>query len=72
MNATLSFVLPEKPTQNNFVESFNTKLRDECLNKLCFRAQDEARYEIELWHEHHNDARPQISLNYMSPVKHAK
>ncbi len=68
----LSFIQPEKPTQNAFVESLNGKFRNECLNQHWFRTMEEARYEIGLWREHYNHVRPHSSLNYLSPVEFAK
>ncbi len=44
----LSFIQPEEPTQNAFVESLNGKFRNECLNQHWFRMMNEARYEIDL------------------------
>lgn len=61
----LNFIQPGKPTQNAFVESLNGKFRDGCLNQHWFRAIDEARYEIDLWHKH-------SSLNYLTPLALAK
>jgi len=68
----LNFIQPGKPTQNAFVESFNGKLRDSCLNQHWFRSIDEARYEIDQWRDHYNNERPHSSLNYLTPVAFAK
>ena len=67
----LAFIQPGKPTQNAFVESFNGKFRDNCLNQHWFRNLTEAREEIGLWQEHFNTVRPHSSLNYMTPVAFA-
>jgi putative transposase len=67
----LNFIQPGKPTQNAFVESFNGKFRDACLNQHWFRTLQEARYEIELWQQHYNHERPHSSLNYLTPVAFA-
>ena len=64
----LNFIQPGKPTQNAFIESLNGKFRNECLNQHWFRTIDEARYEIDLWRNHYNHARPHSSLNYLTPV----
>lgn len=56
-----------KPTQNTFVESFNGKFRQSCLNLCCFQTLVEARIEIEKWRQHDNDVRTHSSLNYLPP-----
>ena len=63
----LAFIQPGKPTQNAFVESFNGKFRQACLNQHWFRTLDEARHEINQWRQHYNEVRPHSSLNYLSP-----
>ena len=63
----LAFTQPGKPTQNAFVESFNGKFRDSCLNQQWFRSLGEARAEISLWRHHYNHVRPHSSLNYLPP-----
>lgn len=68
---TLAFIQPGKPTQNAFVESFNGKFRDNCLNQHWFRSLSEARKEIVKWQDHFNTERPQSSLNYMTPIAFA-
>jgi len=70
-NVTLSFIQPGKPTQNAFVESFNGKFRDTCLNQHWFRSIEEAKHEIDNWRFHYNHERPHSSLNYMTPVAFA-
>ena len=68
----LAFIQPGKPTQNAFVESFNGKFRNECLNQHWFRTIEEAREIIEQYRRHYNHERPHSSLNYMTPVAFAK
>lgn len=68
----LNFIQPGKPTQNAFVESFNGRFRDSCLNQHWFRSLQEARYEIERWKHHYNNERPHSSLDYLTPVAFAK
>lgn len=68
----LDFIQPGQPTQNAFVESLNGKLRNECLNLRWFRAQEQARYEIEQWQRHYNEVRPHSSLGFMPPAVYAK
>ena len=50
----LNFIQPGKPTQNAFVESFNGKFRDSCLNQHWFRSLDDAREKIETWRKGYN------------------
>jgi len=65
----LRFIQPGKPTQNSFVESFNGRLRDECLNQHWFLSVADARQIIETWREDYNTIRPHSSLDDMSPVQ---
>ena len=64
----LHFIQPGKPTQNAFVESFNGKFRDGCLNQHWFRDIQEASSIIENWRQHYNEVRPHSSLNYQPPA----
>jgi len=68
----LHFIQPGKPTQNAFVESFNARFRDGCLNQHWFRDLDEARFEIDRWRQHYNEVRPHSSLGYVPPAVYAK
>ena len=65
---TLHFIQPGKPTQNAFVESFNGRFRDGCLNQHWFRDLADARYIIDNWRDHYNDVRPHSSLGYTPPA----
>ncbi len=65
----LRFIEPGKPVQYAFVESFNGKLRDECLNLHWFRSLPHAREEIGRWRSHYNTERPHSALGYLSPTK---
>ena len=65
----LRFIEPGKPVQNAFVESFNGKFRDECLNLHWFRSLRHAREEIDLWRHHYNTRRPHSALGYLSPTE---
>jgi len=58
---------PGKPWQNGADESFNGKLRDECLSLEWFRSRREAAIVIESWRQHYNAVRPHSSLNYLTP-----
>ena len=63
----LHYIAPGKPTQNAFIESFNGKFRDECLNESSFASLQEARDIIEAWRTDYNDQRPHRSLGQMTP-----
>jgi putative transposase len=63
----LAYIQPGKPVQNAHVESFNGKLRDECLNVSWFRNLWQARLRIEGWRKEYNSARPHSSLGYKTP-----
>ena len=60
---------PGKPWQNGTDESFNGRLRDECLNQEWFRNRLEARVLIETWRRHYNQVRPHSSLDYRTPAE---
>ena len=68
---TLDFSRPGKPTDNAFIESFNGRLRDECLNTHWFLSLADARSKIEAWRRHYNESRPHTSLGWMTPVEYA-
>ncbi len=63
----LHFIDPGKPTQNAYIESFNGKFRDECLNQNWFNNLQEAGRMIEEWRRDYNLARPHSSLGYLAP-----
>jgi len=69
-NVALHFIQPGKPTQNGHIESFNGKLRDECLNATWFVDLADAKEKIELWRRDYNEVRPHSSLGYMTPVEY--
>ena len=60
---------PGKSWQNGADESFNGKLRDECLNLEWFRTRREAAVVIEQWRRHYNGVRPHSSLGYLTPLE---
>lgn len=64
----LHFIQPGKPTQNAFVESFNGKFRDGCLNQYWFRDLADARRIINDWRRHYNGVRPHSALGYLPPA----
>ena len=65
------YIAPGKPMQNGFVESFNGRLRDECLNEHLFTNLKEARQIIEAWRIDYNTNRPHTSLNGLTPTEFA-
>jgi putative transposase len=67
----LHFIDPGKPIQNAFVESFNGRFRDECLNEQWFLTLADAREIIETWRCGYNSVRPHSSLNYATPEEFA-
>lgn len=68
----LHFIRPGKPTENAYIESFNGRLRDECLNTNIFYTLDEAKTVVEKWREDYNDWRPHSSLGNETPSSYAK
>ena len=67
----LSFIQPGKPVQNAFIESFNGKLRDECLNENYFTSLLDAQTTIEAWRKDYNETRPHSSLGDLTPTEFA-
>jgi putative transposase len=63
----LRFIDPGKPVQNAWIESFNGRLRDECLNEHWFVSVADARQIIEAWRTDYNRQRPHSSLGYLTP-----
>jgi putative transposase len=68
----LHFIRPGKPVENAYVESFNGKLRNECLNENWFLSLDDARRIIEAWRVDYNEVRPHSSLDGMTPKEYAE
>lgn len=67
----LVFSRPGKPTDNGYIESFNGKLRDECLNSHWFTTLADARSIIEAWRCDYNETRPHSALGQLSPTAFA-
>ena len=67
----LDFSRPGKPTDNAFIESFNGRLRDECLNQQWFLSLDEARAVTEAWKDDYNRVRPHGTLGNQTPFEFA-
>ena len=67
----LHFIRPGKPVDNAFIESFNGKFRDECLNQHWFLDLDDARTKIEAWRIDYNEVRPHSALGNRTPTEYA-
>jgi putative transposase len=63
----LDFSRPGKPTDNAFIEAFNGRLREECLNENWFLSLEDAREKVEAWKEEYNRQWPHSSLGNLSP-----
>lgn len=63
----IEYIEPGKPIQNAFIESFNSRLRDECLNEEIFLNLEDAKKKIEKWRRYYNENRPHTSLNFKTP-----
>jgi putative transposase len=66
----LRFIAPGKPVQNCYIESFNGRLRDECLNEHWFFSLADARQIVEAWRLDYNQARPHSSLGGLTPEEY--
>ena len=68
----LDFSRPGKPTDNAGVESFNGRLRQECLNEHWFMTLADAQDKIEAWRRFYNEARPHSALDWQTPSEFAR
>lgn len=68
----LQHIRPGKPVENAYIESFNGRLRDECLNEHWFTTLEHAKQIIEQWRQTYNQFRPHSSLNNLSPTEFIK
>ena len=68
----LDFIHPGKPTENGHIESFNGRLRDECLNVTQFTSIEDAGRQIEAWRIDYNAHRPHGSLGHLTPIEYAQ
>ena len=68
----LDFIRPGKPTENGLIESFNGRVREECLNENWFLSIEDAREKIEAWRQHYNHDRPHRALGTLSPAEFIK
>lgn len=71
-DVTLDFSRPGKPTDNAFSESFNARVRQECLNQHWFLSLADARSKIYRWRKEYNEDRPHSMLGYMTPKEYAE
>ncbi|WP_320203887.1 IS3 family transposase [Agrobacterium rosae] len=67
-NVTLDFSRPGKPTDNGFIEAFNSKLRAECLNAHWFLTLADSREKLETWRRYYNEDRPHSAIGYNVPI----
>jgi putative transposase len=68
----LDFIRPGKPVENGMIESFNGRLRDECLNAHEFASLDEVRTILGEWQDDYNHRRPHGSLGHLTPSEYAR
>ena len=67
----LDFSRPGKPTHNPFIESFNGRFRQECLNENWFLSLEDAEEKVESWRKHYNGGRPHSALDNLPPREFA-
>lgn len=68
----LDFIRPGKPVEDAFIESFNSRLRDECLNVHQFTSIEDAQAKIDAWRIDYNQRRPHGSLGHLTPDEYAR
>ena len=68
----LDFIRPGKPCENGFIEAFNGRLRDECLNASLFFHLEDARQKLEAWRQDYNTLRPHGALGWLPPAAFAE
>lgn len=71
-HAALRLIEPGKPNQNAYINSFNGRLRDECLNEHWFLNQAHAQTGIEAWRREYNEERPKKVLGGLIPAAYAR
>jgi len=67
----LDFIRPGKPADNGYIESFNGRLRDECLNTEVFFTLSDVREKLESWRQDYNQVRPHSALRDSAPAEFA-
>ena len=65
----LEFIRPGRPVENAYIESFNSRLRDECLNVHLFFTVEDAQNKLDTWRDDYNHVRPHGSLNDQTPIE---
>lgn len=68
----LDYITPGRPMENGYIESFNGKFREECLNQNWFQNIAEASIIVEQWRKDYNNARPHSSLGYLTPKEYLR
>ena len=68
----LNYITPGKPMENGYIESFNGKFREECLNQNWFQNIKEASIIAEQWREDYNNNRPHSALGYLTPKEYLR
>jgi putative transposase len=68
-NISIEYIEPGKPIQNAYIESFNGRIRDECLNEEVFLDLADAKKKIEKWRRYYNEKRPHSSLGMKTPLE---
>ncbi len=63
------YIAPGKPTDNAFIEAFNSKFRSECLNAHWFKSLDDARSKMEDWRRYYNEERPHRGIGQNVPIQ---
>lgn len=66
------FITPGKPNENAYIESFNSRFRDECLNQHVFRSLEDAKLKVEAWRQEYNSDHLHSSLGMMTPNEFAE
>ena len=67
-DVTLDFSRPGKPTDNAYIEAFNSKFRTECLNTHWFLSLADAREKLDTWRRDYNEVRPHSAIGYKAPI----
>jgi len=68
----LDYIAPGRPMENGYIESFNGKFREECLNQNWFQNMSEASIIIEAWRKDYNNNRPHSALGYLTPNEYLR
>ena len=69
---SLSYISPGRPMENGYIESFNGRFREECLNQNWFQNILEAAKIVEEWRKDYNNNRPHSSLGYLTPMEYLR